>query len=104
MLRLLRGELLDELSRELKVEAHPLADWRDDFLDAGSVGPTLKAYRPTYSPLPSTSACPYLGLPQDQIPSRLNSHPALAITLDRHRPALRSTRNRLRRAMRRGRR
>jgi hypothetical protein len=32
VLRLLRGESLEELSRELKVEAHRLAAWRDDFL------------------------------------------------------------------------
>ena len=35
VLRLLRGESLEELSRELKVEAHRLAAWRDDFLAAG---------------------------------------------------------------------
>jgi transposase len=34
VLRLLRGESLEELSRELKVEAHRLAAWRDDFLEA----------------------------------------------------------------------
>jgi transposase len=32
VLRLLRGESLEELSRELQVEAHRLAAWRDDFL------------------------------------------------------------------------
>jgi transposase-like protein len=32
VLRLLRGESLEELSRELRVEAHRLAAWRDDFL------------------------------------------------------------------------
>src|SRR4029450_1858024 len=32
---LLRGESLEELSRELKVEAHRLAAWRDDFLEGG---------------------------------------------------------------------
>jgi transposase-like protein len=35
VLRLLRGESLEELSRELKVEAHRLAAWRDDFLEGG---------------------------------------------------------------------
>jgi hypothetical protein len=30
VLRLLRGEPLEELSRELQVEAHRLAAWRDD--------------------------------------------------------------------------
>jgi transposase len=43
VLRLLRGESLEELSRELKVEAHRLAAWRDDFLAAGSQG--LKGQR-----------------------------------------------------------
>jgi hypothetical protein len=32
VLRLLRGESLETLSRELWVEAHRLAAWRDDFL------------------------------------------------------------------------
>jgi transposase-like protein len=31
VLRLLRGDPLEELSQELKVEAHRLAAWRDDF-------------------------------------------------------------------------
>jgi len=38
VLRLLRGEPLEELSRELKVKAHRLAAWRDDFLAAGKHG------------------------------------------------------------------
>ena len=38
MLRLLRGESLDEVSRQLRVEAHRLAAWRDEFLAAGKVG------------------------------------------------------------------
>jgi hypothetical protein len=33
MLRWLRGEPLEEPSRELQVEAHQLAAWRDDFLE-----------------------------------------------------------------------
>jgi transposase-like protein len=48
VLRLLRGESLEELSRELKVEAHRLAVWRDDFLTAGQRG--LKGQRPDRSP------------------------------------------------------
>ena len=32
LMRLLRGEDLDELSRELRVEAHRLAAWREDFM------------------------------------------------------------------------
>lgn len=35
VLRLLRGESLEGLSRELQVEAHRLAAWRDDFLEGG---------------------------------------------------------------------
>ena len=38
VLRLLRGESLDELSRQLGVEAHRLAAWRDEFLAAGKIG------------------------------------------------------------------
>jgi transposase-like protein len=40
----LRGESLEELSRELQVEAHQLAAWRDDFLAGGKEG--LKDQRP----------------------------------------------------------
>lgn len=36
VMRLLRGEDLDEVSREVRVEAHRLASWRDEFL-AGAV-------------------------------------------------------------------
>jgi hypothetical protein len=44
VVRLLRGEDIDTLARELRVEAHRLAAWRDEFVAAGSEG--LKA-RPT---------------------------------------------------------
>jgi transposase-like protein len=47
VLRLLRGESLEELSRELRVEAHRLAAWRDDFLEGGKEG--LKGQRPDRS-------------------------------------------------------
>ena len=47
VLRLLRGESLEELSRELQVEAHRLAAWRDDFLEGGKEG--LKGQRPERS-------------------------------------------------------
>ncbi len=43
VLRLLRGENLDELSRELGIEAHRMAAWRDDFLAGGKEG--LKGQR-----------------------------------------------------------
>jgi transposase len=49
VLRLLRGESLEELSRELKVEAHRLAAWREDFLVAGRQG--LKVSGPTAAPM-----------------------------------------------------
>jgi transposase-like protein len=48
VLRLLRGEPLEALSRELGVEAHRLAAWRDDFLDGGK--DALKGQRPDRSP------------------------------------------------------
>ena len=35
VMRLLRGEPIDEVSRELGVEAHRLAAWRDDFISGG---------------------------------------------------------------------
>jgi len=48
VLRLLRGEPLETLSRELGVEAHRLAAWREDFLEGGKEG--LKGQRPDRSP------------------------------------------------------
>ena len=47
VLRLLRGGPLEALSRELGVEAHRLAAWRDDFLDGGKEA--LKGQRPDRS-------------------------------------------------------
>jgi transposase len=38
VLRLLRGESLDILTRELRVTAADLSDWRDKFLAAGEAG------------------------------------------------------------------
>jgi transposase-like protein len=48
VLRLLRGEPLETLSREVGVEAHRLAAWRDDFLEGGKQ--SLKGQRPDRSP------------------------------------------------------
>jgi transposase len=48
VLRLLRGEPLEVLSRELGVEAHRLAAWRDEFLEGGK--DALKGQRPDRSP------------------------------------------------------
>jgi transposase-like protein len=45
VLRLLRGEPLEVLSRELGVEAHRLAAWRDDFLEGGTAGLAGRAAR-----------------------------------------------------------
>ncbi len=38
VLRLLRGEDLEEVSREIQVPAHVLEDWRRVFLESGSRG------------------------------------------------------------------
>ncbi|MBO0887396.1 MAG: transposase [Acidimicrobiales bacterium] len=45
VLRLLRGEKLEGLSREVGVEAHRLAAWRDEFLEGGKEA--LKGKRAT---------------------------------------------------------
>ncbi len=44
VLCLLRGESIEDLSREIGVEVHRLAAWRDDFLESGKQG--LKSKRP----------------------------------------------------------
>ena len=44
VLRLLRGESIEDVSREVGVEVHRLAAWRDDFLESGKEG--LKQKRP----------------------------------------------------------
>lgn len=41
VMRLLRGEDIDTVARELRVEAHRLAAWREEFMAAGAEG--LKA-------------------------------------------------------------
>jgi transposase-like protein len=46
--RLGGGESLEELSRELKIEAYRLAAWRDDFLEGAKQG--LKGQRADRSP------------------------------------------------------
>lgn len=38
VMRLLRGEDIDEVSRELRVETHRLAAWRDEFIASGTEG------------------------------------------------------------------
>ena len=44
VVRLLRGEPIEDVSRQVGVEVHRLAAWRDDFLESGKQG--LKAKRP----------------------------------------------------------
>lgn len=44
VLWLLRGESLEEVSREVGVEAHRFQAWRDGFLESGKAG--LKQRRP----------------------------------------------------------
>jgi len=46
VVRLLRGESLDELSRELRVEAHRLQAWRDEFLAGGIEGLKSRPLQP----------------------------------------------------------
>src|SRR5918999_6142361 len=46
VVRLLRGEILDELSRELRVEAHRLQAWRDEFLAGGFEGLKARPLQP----------------------------------------------------------
>lgn len=38
VLRVLRGESIDEVARELNIPAHVIAQWRDDFVEAGTEG------------------------------------------------------------------
>jgi len=46
VVRLLRGESLDELSRKLRVEAHRLQAWRDEFLAGGIEGLKARPMQP----------------------------------------------------------
>ena len=47
VMRLLRGEDLDTVARELRVEAHRLAAWRDEFIAAGAEGLKARPADPT---------------------------------------------------------
>ena len=38
MLRLFRGESVDDVSRAIQVAVHEIETWRKDFLEAGMVG------------------------------------------------------------------
>jgi len=44
VLRMLRGESLDELSREIRVPASKLSEWRDEFLRGGEA--SMKSREP----------------------------------------------------------
>lgn len=46
VLRVLKGEALDAVSRSLKISTTKLAAWRDEFLEAGQAG--LKAREPDH--------------------------------------------------------
>jgi len=46
VVRLLRGESLDEVSRGLRVEAHRLQAWRDEFLAGGIEGLKARPLQP----------------------------------------------------------
>ncbi len=48
VLRVLRGEDVDALSRELRIEAHRIARWREEFLAAGRAA--LKARQEARAP------------------------------------------------------
>ncbi len=50
VLRLLRGETLDVLSRELHVPAHEIEDWRRDFMKGGTAGLCRPSDRAAFRP------------------------------------------------------
>jgi hypothetical protein len=47
VMRLLRGEDLDVVARELRVEAHRLAAWRDEFMAGGAEALKARPVDPT---------------------------------------------------------
>ena len=56
VLRLLRGEDLGEVSRELQVEAHVLEEWRRVFLESGTQGLKRRSGDPLDKELTRTRA------------------------------------------------
>jgi hypothetical protein len=56
VLRLLRGEDLGEVSRELQVEAHVLEEWRRVFLESGTQGLRRRSGDPLDKELTRTRA------------------------------------------------
>jgi transposase len=56
VLRLFRGESVDEVSREIQVPVHEIETWRKDFLDAGLGGLKRKGGDPEERALKQTQA------------------------------------------------
>ena len=56
VLRLFRGESVDEVSREIQVPVHEIETWRKDFLDAGLVGLKRRGGDPEERALKQTQA------------------------------------------------
>ena len=51
VIRLLRGEDIDVVAREVRVEVHRLAAWRDEFIAAGQAGLKAQASEPAHRKL-----------------------------------------------------
>ncbi len=56
MIRLLRGESVDDVSREIQLSVHEIETWRKDFLDAGMVGLRRRSGDPDERALRHTQA------------------------------------------------
>lgn len=56
VLRLFRGESVDEVSREIQVPVHEIETWRKDFLDAGMMGLKRRGGDPEERALKQTQA------------------------------------------------
>ena len=56
VLRLFRGESVDEVSREIQVPVHEIETWRKEFVDAGLVGLKRRGGDPEERALKQTQA------------------------------------------------
>ena len=56
VLRLFRGERVDEVSRDIQVSVHEIETWRKDFLEAGMVGLRRRSGDPDERALRHTQA------------------------------------------------
>ncbi len=56
VLRLFRGESVDEVSREIQVSVHEIETWRKEFLEAGMVGLRRRSGDPDERALRHTQA------------------------------------------------